>query len=177
MSYSLRPHGPQSTRPFSSWDSPGKNPGVDCHAFLQGIFLTQGLNPYLLCLLNWQVGSLSLAPPGKPHPTASCVHFYPLEESSLLLWSVHVTWTLLCSPGSNILLYLRALLVLMVPAWPRTFYPILSSNWPLLYIKRYLAKMNLILFFFHFKNICVDYRERKREKGGEREKRLSEIVF
>ena len=25
-------------------DSPGKNPGVGCHALLQGIFPTQGLN-------------------------------------------------------------------------------------------------------------------------------------
>ena len=33
---------------------------------LQGIFLTQGLNLCLLCLLHWQAGSLSLAPPGKP---------------------------------------------------------------------------------------------------------------
>ena len=30
------------------WDSPGKNAGVGCHAFLQGIFPTQGLNPSLL---------------------------------------------------------------------------------------------------------------------------------
>ena len=29
-------------------DSPGKNTGVDCHAFLQGIFPTQGYNPGLL---------------------------------------------------------------------------------------------------------------------------------
>ena len=29
-------------------DSPGKNTGVGCHARLQGIFLTQGLNPGLL---------------------------------------------------------------------------------------------------------------------------------
>ena len=29
------------------WDSVGKNTGVGCH-FLQGIFLTQGLNPRLL---------------------------------------------------------------------------------------------------------------------------------
>ena len=28
-------------------DSPGKNTGVGCHALLQGIFLTQGLNPGL----------------------------------------------------------------------------------------------------------------------------------
>ena len=31
-----------------------------CHFLLQGIFLTQGLNPYLLCLLHWQVDSLPL---------------------------------------------------------------------------------------------------------------------
>ena len=37
---------------FSPWDSPGKNTRVDCHVFLQGIFLTQGLNPNLLCLLH-----------------------------------------------------------------------------------------------------------------------------
>ena len=31
-------------------DSPGKNTGVDCHGFLQGIFPTQGSNPGLaLC--------------------------------------------------------------------------------------------------------------------------------
>ena len=35
-------------------NSPGKNTGVSCHAFLQGIFPTQGLNPHLLCLLHWQ---------------------------------------------------------------------------------------------------------------------------
>ena len=27
------------------WDSPGKNTGVGCHALLQGIFPTEGLNP------------------------------------------------------------------------------------------------------------------------------------
>ena len=34
------------------WDFPGKNTGVGCHFFLQGIFLIQGLNPHLL---HWQV--------------------------------------------------------------------------------------------------------------------------
>ena len=47
-------------------DSPGKNTGVGCHTLLQGIFLTQELNPCPLCLLHWQAGSLPLAPPGKP---------------------------------------------------------------------------------------------------------------
>ena len=32
-------------------DSPGKNTGVGCRAFLQGIFPTQGLNLCLLCFL------------------------------------------------------------------------------------------------------------------------------
>ena len=38
---------------------------MDCHALLQGIFLTQGSNLSLLCLLHWQAVSLPLAPPGK----------------------------------------------------------------------------------------------------------------
>ena len=37
----------QPTRLLCPWDSPGKNTGVSCHALLQGIFLTQGLNPRL----------------------------------------------------------------------------------------------------------------------------------
>ena len=57
---------------------PGKNAGVDCHALLQGIFQTQGLKLHLLRLLHWQVGSLPLAPPGKPylaHNQACVNHF------------------------------------------------------------------------------------------------------
>ena len=41
-------------------DSSGKNTGAGCHALLQGIFLTQGLNPCLLGLLHWQGHSLPL---------------------------------------------------------------------------------------------------------------------
>ena len=37
-----------------------------CHALLQGIFLTQGSNPPLLRLLQWQGVFLALVPPGKP---------------------------------------------------------------------------------------------------------------
>ena len=32
---------------------------------LQGILLTQGLKPCLLCFLHWQAGSLALVPPEK----------------------------------------------------------------------------------------------------------------
>ena len=39
------------------WNSPGKNTGVDCQALLQGIFLTQGSNLHLLCLLHWQAAT------------------------------------------------------------------------------------------------------------------------
>ena len=52
------------------WNSPGKDTGMGGCALLQGIFLTQGWNLCLLCLLHWEVGSLPLAhislPPGKP---------------------------------------------------------------------------------------------------------------
>ena len=61
----LWPHGLKPSRLLCPWNFPGKDTGVGCHALLQGIFLTQGLNPCLLCLLHWQVGSLPLTP-GKP---------------------------------------------------------------------------------------------------------------
>ena len=46
MTYGLWP-----ARLLCSWDSPGKNTEVDCHALLQGIFPIQGLN---LCLLHYR---------------------------------------------------------------------------------------------------------------------------
>ena len=39
---------------------------MGCHFLLQGTFPIQGLNPRLLHLLHWQVGSLPQAPAGKP---------------------------------------------------------------------------------------------------------------
>ena len=47
VSSSLPPHGLQPARFLCPWDSLGKNIGVGCHALLQGIFPTQGLNPSL----------------------------------------------------------------------------------------------------------------------------------
>ena len=44
---SLQPHGLCSLGSSVLGDSPGKNTGVGCHFLLQGIFLTQGLNPGL----------------------------------------------------------------------------------------------------------------------------------
>ena len=61
-------------------DSPGMNTGVGCHALLQGIFLTQGiqgLNPGLPAL---QVDSLPAEPQEKPK--------YTRVGSLSLLWGI-----------------------------------------------------------------------------------------
>ena len=49
---SVRPYGQQPTGLLCPQDSPGKNPGVGCHALLQGIFPTQGSNLSPLWLLH-----------------------------------------------------------------------------------------------------------------------------
>ena len=45
-------YDPVDCSPLGScpWDSPGRNTGVGCHFFLQGVFLTQGSNLHLLHL-------------------------------------------------------------------------------------------------------------------------------
>ena len=56
------------------------------YALLQGIFPTQRLNPQLSCLLHWSVGSLPLAPPGKPKEDEVCVYIiYPYIYYGTLL--------------------------------------------------------------------------------------------
>lgn len=42
-----------------------KNTGMGCQRLLQGTFLTQKLNPRLLCLLHWQVHSSPLSHSGR----------------------------------------------------------------------------------------------------------------
>ena len=48
MSSSLQSYGLYPTSLPCPWDSPGKNTEVGGHTLLQGIFPTQGLNPWLL---------------------------------------------------------------------------------------------------------------------------------
>ena len=64
LSHSFVPN-PLWTHPpgrlFCPWDFPGKNTGVSCHFFLQGIFPIQGSNLHLQCLLHFQVDSLPLS--------------------------------------------------------------------------------------------------------------------
>ena len=69
----------EPTRFLCPWDSPGKNTGVGCHFFPQGIFPTQGSNP---CLLHWQEGSLPLSHQGIP---ACKVAPYKLSIVSIIL--------------------------------------------------------------------------------------------
>ena len=55
---------------------PGKNTGVDCHSLLQGIFLTQGLNPGLPHYQQSKNHSL---------PLAQRVHFSSWLKSTLFM--------------------------------------------------------------------------------------------
>jgi len=62
----MQPHGLQSARLLCPWDFPGKNTGVGCHFLLQGIFLTQELNPHLPASPALAGGFFTTEPPGKP---------------------------------------------------------------------------------------------------------------
>ena len=55
-------------------DSPGKNLGVGCRALLQGIFLIQGLNLDLFCLLPCATGDSKLGHSQAPVDLASLLH-------------------------------------------------------------------------------------------------------
>ena len=65
---------------------PGKNTGLGCHFFLQGIFPTQRLNPDLLCFLHWQAVFIT-KPFGKPH----VLHILILNNYSLFIWNSSLT--------------------------------------------------------------------------------------
>ena len=79
--------------------SPNKNTGVGCHALLQRIFPTQGLNPCLLHLLHGQVDSLLLTPPGNSSALKSdarkCTIFCCSITLLSLFWIPHSSerWT------------------------------------------------------------------------------------
>ena len=77
-----------------------KSTRVGCCALLQGIFLTQGLNPPFLRFLHWQMGSLPLVPPGKLtvlhtiyeifNTCFSCMHLIlPRNSLNLLCCFIH----------------------------------------------------------------------------------------
>ena len=88
VSDSLRHYGLQPARLLCPWDSPGKNTRVGCHALLQGIFPTQGLNPHL-CLLHcrWILYLLShLGSPQSSEPSSKDTSF--METYLILFFAV-----------------------------------------------------------------------------------------
>ena len=117
VSDSLWPYGLWSTRCLCPWDSTGKNTGVNCHALLQGIFPTQGLNLRLLNLLHcrqvfvcftasstWEALSrfscvptpcnpIDSSPPGSPVPgilQARTLEWVAISFSNAWKWKVKV---------------------------------------------------------------------------------------
>ena len=88
-----------------------QNTGAGCHFLLQGIFTTQGLNPHLL---DWQVGSLPLAPSGKPIHTY--ILFYILFHCGL---SQDIGFSSLCyTVGSCCLSILKIIVFIYQPPIP-----------------------------------------------------------
>ena len=103
VSNSLRPYVLQPTRASVHGDSPGKNTAVGYHLLLQGIFPTQGSNPYLL---HWQVDSLSLSHLGSSTMVWHTINtqiglvwpnIFPHPCTSNLVASLHKGTTSLCS--------------------------------------------------------------------------------
>ena len=89
MSDSLQLCGLQPTSLLCLWDAPGKNPGVGCHALLQGFFTTHGSKPP--SLLHWQADSLPLSHLGSPKQAdiASLLqNYYSLNEERKVGWSM-----------------------------------------------------------------------------------------
>ena len=71
------------------WNFPGKNTGVSCHALLQGIIPTQGLNSHLL-QLHWKADSLPWSHWGTPEATITSSNKV-LQCSDIGLWC-HDLW-------------------------------------------------------------------------------------
>ena len=71
------------------------------HALLQGIFLTQGLNPHLWLHLHWPAGSLPLAPPGKPPFCVWGTQFNPEYLSKIIkqINGMMTIWSWISHPG------------------------------------------------------------------------------
>ena len=76
VSDSLWPHGLQPAWFLCLWYFPGKNTGVGCYFLLQGIFLTQELNPLLLPYLLHCRQILYCWTTGGAHNTLWCVKIF-----------------------------------------------------------------------------------------------------
>ena len=63
-----------------------------CYFLLQGIFLTQGLNPHLLYLLHWQMGS---SPPHHQGSPTVCEGFTTNVCITSIFQGKHCVWDIL----------------------------------------------------------------------------------
>ena len=72
VSESVWPYGLLLAWVLCPYDSPGKNTGVSCHALLQRIFPTQGLNSYASCT-------------GREVFTTSTTWFFYISEKSVVI--------------------------------------------------------------------------------------------
>ena len=77
VSKSSRPHGLQPSRLLCPWDSPGKNTGVGCYAFLQEGLPNPGIEPRSPIL---QVDSLPSEPTGKPIKCSMDLEYWPWQQ-------------------------------------------------------------------------------------------------
>ena len=73
------------TRLLYPWSFPGKNTCAGCLPS-PGIFLTQGWNPHLFCLLLWQADSLSLS-----HLGSQIISRPPFKAKLHLPFSARIT--------------------------------------------------------------------------------------
>ena len=110
----LGPHGPQparnSVQGFCPWDSSGKNTGVNCHAFLQGVFPTRGSNlrPYYVsCIARWALYNQHYrgSPMGHALQLYSCVWRWALSQN--------LTLTLVYVQPTQYFIYLSNLFILL----------------------------------------------------------------
>ena len=85
---------------------PGKNTLVGCHFIFQGIFLTQGLNLHLLCLLHWQVILYRLSHQGSSQhitePWSHCWQWFSSVQLLSHVWFFVNSWTAACQVSLSI---------------------------------------------------------------------------
>ena len=72
------------TRLLCPWNSPDKISGMGWHFLLQGIFLTQGLNPSLPHFTNWATREAENGKPGKGATQISSSHL------TIWLWELFI---------------------------------------------------------------------------------------
>ena len=85
MSKSFQPCGLHPARLLCPWDIPGKDTGLGCHFFLQGMFQTQRLN---LCPLHRQMNFLPLSYleiPRRPTPKHVIINITKVKNKQTTL--------------------------------------------------------------------------------------------